>query len=138
MNDVSKRLKELFNKHNIIFWYDDEAKLKNEFDALELDAKKLIIDNNEFNIKYEILSSKKNSKFLVYSDQKVPEYKDNWLLDIQLKSYIFSADKASMILNDLNIDITYKPFIQNHIEFFAAKTREEAFSKQLEENDDAT
>jgi len=136
MNDINKRLKELFNKHNIIFWYDDEGKLKNEFDVLELDAKKLVIDNNEFNIKYEILNSKKNSKFLVYSTHKEPEYKDNWLLDLQLKSYLFSADEASIILNDLNIDIIYKPFIQNHIEFFAAKTRVEAFSKQLEENDD--
>jgi hypothetical protein len=104
MNDINKRLNSLFDNHNIIFWYDDGGKLKDEFEALELDAKKLIIDNNEFNIKYEIFKSPKNSKFLIYSDKREPAYSDNWLLDLQLKSYIFSADKASIILNDLGID----------------------------------
>ena len=136
MNNINKRVKELLEEHNIIFWYDDEGKLKDEFDALELDAKKLIIDNNEFSLKYEILTAPKNSKFLVYSDKKEPSYNDNWLLDLQLKSYMFSADRASMILNDLGIDIIYKPFIQNHIEFFAAKSRVDPFAKLLETGDD--
>jgi uncharacterized protein (TIGR02687 family) len=135
MSNINQRLNHLFDKHNIIFWYDDGGKLKDEFDTLELEAKKLIIENNEFGIKYEILTAKKDSKFLIYSDKKEPEYNDNWLLDLQLKSYMFSADRASMILNDLGIDIIYKPFIQNHIEFFAAKSRVEPFSKLIEKGD---
>ena len=136
MNNISKRLTALFDKYNIVFWYDDEGKLKDEFNSLELEAKKLVIDNNEFGIKYEILSSPKNSKFLVYSDKKEPQHKDNWLLDLQLKSYMFSADKASMILSDLGIDVVYKPFVQNHIEFFSAKSRVEPFAKLIVTNDD--
>jgi uncharacterized protein (TIGR02687 family) len=135
MNDINKRLNSLFDNHNIIFWYDDGGKLKDEFEALELDAKKIIIDNNEFNIKYEIFKSSKNSKFLIYSDKREPAYSDNWLLDLQLKSYTFSADRASIILNDLGIDIIYKPFIQNHISFFSAKSRLEPFKKLIEKSD---
>jgi len=135
MSDINKRLKELFDKHNIIFWYDSEGKLKDEFEALDIEVTKLIIDNNEFSIKYDILTAPKSSKFLIYSDKREPEYRDNWLLDLQLKAYIFSADRASMILNDLGIDIVYKPFVQNHIEFFGAKSRVEAFSKLIEAND---
>jgi uncharacterized protein (TIGR02687 family) len=136
-NNIDKRLTELFEKNNIIFWYDDEGKLKEEFDSLQIDVNKLLIDNNQFNIKYQILTSPRNSKFLVYSDKREPKYEDNWLLDLQLKSYIFSADKASMILNDLGLDIVYKPFIVRHVEFFTAKSRVESFVKLIDKTDDA-
>ena len=135
MTNILQRLKELFDKHNIIFWYDDGGGFRKEFDSLELEAKKLVIDNNEFSLKYEILTAPKHSKFLVYSEKNKPEDKDNWLLDILLRGYLFSADRASMILSDLGIDIIYKPFIQNHINFFEAKKRVEPFSKLLEKDD---
>jgi uncharacterized protein (TIGR02687 family) len=136
MSDVSKRLKELFVQHNIIFWYDESGNLRDEFESLDLNIEKLTIDNNQFNIKYQILTGNKDAKYLIYSDDNEPKYEDNWLLDLQLKSHMFSADRASMILNDLSIDIIYKPFIQNHIKFFEAKSRVEAFSKLIDENDD--
>jgi len=136
MSNVNKKLSELFEKHRLVFWYDEEGKLKDEFDALNLDAHKRHIDNNEFGIKYEVLTADKDDKFLIYSDKREPEYRDNWLLDLQLRAYMFSADRASMILSDLGIEISYKPFVQNHIEFFAAKSRVEAFAKQLDGADD--
>ena len=136
MSDVSTRLSTLFEKHNLVFWYDDEGKLKDEYDALETEAEKLHIDNNEFGIKYTVLTASKEKKFLIYSDKAEPPYKENWLLDLQLRAYIFSADRASMILNDVGIALHYKPFVENHIEFFAAKSRVEAFSKRLDEGDD--
>lgn len=137
MSNIDKRLKELFEKHNIIFWYDDEGNLQEEFDSLEIDVIKLLIDDNQFNIKYQILKSAKNSKYLVYSNKKEPAYDDNWLLDLQLKSYLFSADRASIILSDLGLDIVYKPFITRHIEFFTAKTRVDPFVKLIDPSDDA-
>ena len=133
--NLNKRLSELFDKHNIIFWYDDGGGFKDEFDSLKLEAKKLVIDNNEFSLKYEILTAPKHSKFLVYSEKNKPEDKDNWLLDILLRGYLFSADRASMVLSDLGIDIIYKPFIQNHLNFFEAKKRVEPFVKLLEKDD---
>ena len=136
VNNIDTKLSELFNTHRIVFWYDNEAKLKDEFDALDLDAEKLLIDNNEFSIKHQVLTASKDSKFLIYSDKREPEYRDNWLLDLQLRAYIFSADRASMLLNDLGIDISYKPFIENHIEYFAAKSRVQAFEKYLDSDDD--
>ncbi len=135
MSEIAKKLNTLFEEHSIIFWYDEKG-LKEEYDALEIGATKLYIDNNEFRIKHTVLTADKESKFLIYSDKREPEFRDNWLLDIQLRAYRFSADPASMVLNDLGIDITYKPFIENHIAFFGAKSRVEPLHKVLDTQDD--
>ena len=66
-NNIDKRLTELFEKNNIIFWYDDEGKFKEEFDSLQIDVNKLLIDNNQFNIKYQILSSSFFQYLLIFS-----------------------------------------------------------------------
>jgi len=63
MNDVSKRLSTLFEQHKLVFWYDEAGKLKDEFDALTLDVHKRHIDNNEFGIKYDVLTAGKDDKF---------------------------------------------------------------------------
>ena len=136
MSDISKRLIDLFEQHRIIFWYDEEGNLKDEFDTLNLGVEKLVIENNQFNIKYQILTGNKDTKYLIYSESNEPKYEDNWLLDLQLKSYVFSADRASMLLNDLGIDIIYKPFIKNHINFFESKSRVDSFAKLIDKNDD--
>ncbi len=133
--NLSTTLCKLFEKHNIIFWYDDEGKLKDEYESLAIDAQKLSIDNNEFTIKHQVLTAEKDQKFLIYSDKKEPNYHDNWLLDLQLRAYKFSADRASMILNELGMALHYKPFIENHVEFFAAKSRVKAFAKEFDQQD---
>lgn len=136
MNNISQKLNELFQKHDLIFWYDDEGKLRDAYDTLEIEAKKLEVNSNQFGIKYKILSSSKNSKFLIYSTHKEPSYADNWLLDLQLKSYLFSADRVSMVMNELFINPVYKPFVQKHINFFDAKSRCDALAKLLDPQDD--
>ena len=135
MSSINKRLKSLFEKYNIIFWYDDGGELKDELDNLSIDAKILQLDNNEFSIKYEILSAKNDTKFLIYSNHAKPNDNQNWLLDLEFRGHIFSADVASMIMQDIGIDIIYKPLIDRHIEFFRAKKRVEAFKRLFEKDD---
>jgi uncharacterized protein (TIGR02687 family) len=134
MNNISKRLTALFDKHNIIFWYDENGELEDQYNTLDIGVKKLKIKNNQFNIKYQINSSK-DDKFLVYSDKKEPTPEENWLLGLQLRSYMFSADRASIILNDLGLDIIHKQFILKHIKFFDAKSRLNSFAKLIDNQD---
>ena len=51
MSKIEQRLNTLFQEHRIIIWYDDGGSLKDEFDSINLDIKKLEINNNEFGIK---------------------------------------------------------------------------------------
>jgi len=99
MINIKQRLKTIFQTQRLVFWYDDNEDFKNEFEAIDLDdVTKLTIDNNEFGIKRQLLSLQATDKFLIYSTTKAPQDEDNWLLDLNIANYMFSADKTSRIL----------------------------------------
>lgn len=72
MNKIEQRLNTLFQEHRIIIWYDDGGSLKDEFDSINLDIKKLEINNNEFGIKVKVLYEDKESRYLIYSQNTEP------------------------------------------------------------------
>ena len=136
MIDIQQRLKTIFQKERLVFWYDDNEALKNEFDAIKLeDVTKLEIDNNEFGIKRQLLSLQPNNKFLIYSPTKAPQDEDNWLLDLNIANYMFSADKTSLILQNIGLDVSFKEFVSKFDKFFAAKTRLEALRAIITEKE---
>ena len=89
MSKIEQRLNTLFQEHRIIIWYDDGGSLKDEFDSINLDIKKLEINNNEFGIKVKVLYEDKESRYLIYSQNTEPLAEDNWLLDIEQSFYKF-------------------------------------------------
>lgn len=135
MSKIEQRLNTLFQEHRIIIWYDDGGSLKDEFDSINLDIKKLEINNNEFGIKVKVLYEDKESRYLIYSQNTEPLMEDNWLLDIEQSFYKFSADPISMIVSELELDITKKAFISEHKAFFNAKTRLEKYKSIISEKD---
>ena len=72
------------------------------------DVTKLTIDNNEFGIKRQLLSLQPTDKFLIYSATTAPQDEDNWLLDLNIANYMFSADKTSLILQNIGLDVSFK------------------------------
>jgi len=136
MIDIQQRLQTIFQKERLVFWYDDNEALKNEFNEIDLDdVTKLEIDNNEFGIKRQLLSLQPNDKFLIYSPIKAPQDEDNWLLDLNIANYMFSADKISLILQNLGLDVSFKDFITQFEKFFNSKTRLEALKNLLGEKE---
>jgi len=122
MIDIQQRLKTIFQKERLVFWYDDNEALKNEFEAIDLDdVTKLEIDNNEFGIKRQLLSLQPNDKFLIYSPTKAPQDEDNWLLDLNIANYMFSADKTSLILQNIGLDVSFKEFVSKFDSFSQPK-----------------
>jgi len=98
-------LSRLFETHRLVFWYDTEKSLGEEFEALTLpDVEKLVIDNNEFGIKVRVLHEQPAKKFLLYHRGPRPEDEANWLLDLLLANTEFCTDEASLILSDLGLD----------------------------------
>ena len=55
INRISDALKKLFDRHRIIFWYDEGATMYDIFQSLDLEGvSKLEIDGNAFSLKYNM------------------------------------------------------------------------------------
>lgn len=135
MNKIKERLETIFDKHRIIVWYDQDESFRDDFESLDLNVEKIEINNNEFGVKVRVLHKQKNDKFLLYIPKKEPPMEDNWLLDIELGYYKFSADPVSLILQELGFDVSKKAFIAEHRDFFNSKVRMEKYKSMLDKND---
>ena len=133
---IQQRLQTLFENQRLIFWYDDDNALKEEFESINIEGvEKLIIDNNEFSIKRQILRLQPESKFLIYSPTNAPTDEENWLLDLNIANYMFAADKTSLILQNIGLDVSFKTFISQFDTFFNASSRTEALKARVSDNE---
>lgn len=124
MSKISEALEQLFQKQRIVLWYDEGAEMRDEFDRLDLPGvEKIVLAKNVFGVKYRILRQDRNSKFLLYSQTAQPVSLDNWLLDVQLANAVFSADKFSLWLAELELGPEYLDFVKAHEEFFSSAAR---------------
>lgn len=112
------------NRH-IVFWYDEKGEFSMWVDSLLPEGVKLLrLDNNYFDIRQTLEKTDLTSHYLIYSDKPRPDFRENWLLDIELYSNSFSADRASIILNDFKIEnLGLKDVIRVNIAFFDNKER---------------
>ena len=134
---IKQALENLFQKHRIVFWYDDKQEFEKDFTALTLDdVTKLEIKNNEFKLKYLILREQKEQKFLLYKNEARPQkYIDNWLLDVELYSGEFRTDQVAILLSELELGFEFADLIQEHMEFFKSKERVEKLKKSITKED---
>lgn len=133
LEQIRKTLEDKFNqpcingkKRHLIFWYDEQGEFAEDIAELNLANAKLwkLTANNNFITKYQLEVSDRDSNYLVYSNLKKPQDKDNWLLDILLYSGQFSTDKISVLMNDLDItDQSLKPILKKYAAFFNNKER---------------
>ena len=118
-NKLQVALENLFQQHRLVFWYDDKAEMTDLFNSLDLaGVNKLVIENNEFGIKYQLLVEQPRQKFLLYQAKAKPHDNENWLLDLVLGNYEFHTEAASLYLQDLSLPAEFKGLIQAHEAFF--------------------
>ncbi|MBG0770808.1 MAG: BREX-1 system phosphatase PglZ type A, partial [Anaerolineaceae bacterium] len=127
MSNIQEALLSLFEKHRIVFWYDEKCEMQTEFADLQLEGvKRLEINNNEYGLKYKILREEPKQKFLLYHEGRQPKDMENWLLDVQLAHTVFSADQVSLWMAELELGPEYAALVREHQDFFAASSRREA------------
>jgi len=140
MNKKTKKIKTalegFFKKHRIVFWFDQKSELSEEFDSLELpDVEKVKVDNNEFALKHRILREEPEKQFLVLRSGKPPKDLENWLLDIELASGRFEADRESIVLSELELPYEMLPVIREHLDFFRSGKRIDALKDLLDDGE---
>jgi uncharacterized protein (TIGR02687 family) len=139
MNRIQTILETLFNDdrrwphdgRRIIFWYDADGQFQETFDELAIEGiEKLLLNRNPFHAKYRLLVQSPNENFLVYAPYGEPPSEDNWLLDIQLYSLLFRADRAALLHDDLGFQKRHlENIIRQHLQFFESKKRTETLLK---------
>ena len=133
---VQEALEKLFQHHRLVFWYDEKAEMKGLFESLQLPGiDKLIIENNEFTLKHQILIENPTQQYLLYQDKERPADNENWLLDLLLSNYEFHTEASSLYLQDLELPQEFKSLIQEHEEFFANEKRINELKNLLEPED---
>ncbi len=134
MSDVQETLKRLFERHRIVFWYDETNELKSEFDGVELGSvEKVEVANNEFSLKYQMLRLAPKQKFLVYRSGQRPEDIHNWLLDVELAHEEFRATQVGLWLSSLGLAYDFAGLVEEHASFFKGGKRREALKSLLPE-----
>lgn len=137
MSKIEEALIKLFTKHRIIFWYDENEELHEQFNELALDGiEKLRVKDNQFFTKYLVSREKPNRQFLLYFPHRKPDNSENWLLDIEMANYVFQTKQESMFAQELELDYTFTDLIGEHIEFFKSKERRTELIDLLGKEDD--
>ena len=140
MNRIEEALHKLFQKHRVVFWYDEKKELDEQFHSLSLPGvEKKEVESNEFEIKYRILKEQPEQKFLLFFRKAQPHITDNWLLDIELSNYVFQTDQMALYLQELELPMHLKELVGQHEEFFKSKERRLKLKEMLpvEYNEDA-
>lgn len=142
--DVIDSLKNEFNqplkneeKRKIIFWNDYEKEFEDVINEVNIDGVRIhrLTPTNSFYTKYLIEEEDIKSNFLIYNTVKIEDNKENWLLDIIIYAEQFYADKTSLTMKELEIDISLRNIFSEYKEFFNAVERRKKFDR-FEENID--
>ena len=125
-------------KKRIVFWYDGEKDFEDILPSLKMDNVTIIRldDSSALELKIRLECEDTTSRFILYAPFHEPAPEDDWLLDIRLYSYTFHADKASIILTELNLDNqSIRPYLKERNVFFRNKERLNKLKKWVNPGD---
>ncbi|MCT2252997.1 BREX-1 system phosphatase PglZ type A [Corynebacterium sanguinis] len=137
LTSVQDALQSRLASQRLVFWHDPTEEYTADLDALDLGAVNVVrVQNDEFGVKSTILADN-TAKYLVYRSGVIPHGTANWLLDLELAYGVFTADRTTMLQQELGLsDPALLPVIEEHQKFFAANSRKQALEKLLNDGDD--
>ena len=119
---VRPHLERRFETHRVVFWHDPEGEYAADLDTLGLEGVQTVrVANDEYAIKNRLLHLEPEAKFLVYRSGAVPTGVGNWLLDLELAYGVFTADRTSLVQQELGLTANgIGEVVQAHEKFFRA------------------
>jgi len=135
LDKIREALLSLFNTeppNRVVFWKDESGEFEEAFAELELpDCEKIMRDENEFVLKYRILKEEPDKRFLIYSKGAPVDDAENWLLDLELASPVFSASRENIICSELGLSTAFLDVIREHLPFFKSDKRKKTLKAAL-------
>ena len=141
MSDVATLIPHLerrFRDRRVVFWHDPNGQYASVVDSLSLPGvTTLRVANDEYAVKYRLLQEQPDDKILVYRSGEVPAGVGNWLLDLELAYGVFTADRSSLVSQDLGLTADgIDSVVAQHEKFFNASKRVESLKAVLTPEDD--
>lgn len=136
---VRPHLDRRFETNRLVFWHDADGEYSADLDGLDLAGVQAIrVENDEYAIKNRLLHEEPTSKFLVYRSGQVPAGLGNWLFDLELAYGVFTADRTSLVAQELGLTADgIGDVVEAHEKFFKATKRVDALKALLQPDDDA-
>lgn len=136
---VCPHLERRFEAHRVVFWHDVQGQYASDLDSLALPGVTTVrVANDEYAIKNRVLHDRPDDKFLVYRSGTVPADIGNWLYDLELAYGVFTADRTSLVSQDLGLTAEgIDEVVQAHEKFFNASKRVQSLKALLTPEDDA-
>lgn len=124
-------------RKRVVIWYDPNGEWASEFaDYQPAQAEKLRVESNEFSVKVAISRAPLDQRFLLYLPSAKPPEPANWLLDVLLAGHEFTADRASLDIQEAGLTLEFKELAQQHKAFFRSPVRNTKLKELLRPNDD--
>ncbi|MCG9778075.1 BREX-1 system phosphatase PglZ type A [Photobacterium damselae] len=126
-----------FKKNRIVFWQDTDCEFNELIENLALETpytetQVINLDTlSHLEVKHRIELLEPETAFLLYSNRQPNDPTRDWLYDIRLYAQKFYADSGSMILNDIGMNMEFRPVISKFKSFFANKQRVARLKKLL-------
>ena len=137
MNKIAEALHKLFQKHRVVFWYDEKDELVDQFNELSIEGTtKIHVKGDEFAVKHKVVKQEPKNKFLLYFNGQKPLNEENWLLDLELAHHVFHTDQEAMFLQEMGLGYHLKELVTAHLEFFKAKERRVKLKEYLGDGDE--
>lgn len=136
---VRPHLERRFETQRVVFWHDPDGEYAADLDTLALEGVQTVrVINDEYAVKNRLLHQEPKSKFLVYRAGPVPTGIGNWLLDLELAYGVFTADRTSLVQQELGLTTAdIGEVVQARESFFRVAKRIQSLKKLLDADDDA-
>lgn len=137
---ITDALSNLFASSPLVFWNDPDAEFASSVKGLTPVGVELIhLDTTPYlQAKIFVERSGLGAKFLFYSAKAEPDFANDWLLDVRLRSKVFRADSSSILLEDLGLTSQQ---LREHLKlrgkFLRAKDRVERLKRWVLPTDSA-
>ncbi|MEA1966965.1 MAG: BREX-1 system phosphatase PglZ type A, partial [Thermodesulfobacteriota bacterium] len=140
IEQINQTLANLFKKENkrIVFWYDGEKEFEESLPLIKVEDVTIVrLDEiGALDLKIKLETKEINEKYILYAPTFEPAPETDWLCDIKLYSYIFHADKASILIKELGLsNHSLRPFIKERKTFFRSQDRTDRLKKWVDPDD---
>lgn len=134
LQQIEEKLNQRFpdyGQRKIVFWFDPNQDFLEEVQSLTIQNAKIyqLEKNAQFKAKRLLEFEDQESNYLIYApfSRWDDQDEDNHLLSIMMYSEEFSADRLTIIMNDLAIPLKFHNIVEKYGSFFNAKDRMKSF-----------